>query len=104
MSMPGVILSQFVSSTSPSKAWAMAIGLHHVRDQFARRQRIMHAQVAHGNAVADAGQAEEQRPAAAGVHALFDEPLQIAHADMAGDQVGKARGNADHGLVELAPG
>ncbi len=23
MSMPGVILSQFVSSTSPSKAWAM---------------------------------------------------------------------------------
>ncbi len=50
------------------------------------------------------GYAEEERPPAAGVHTLLDEPLQIAHADVPGDQVGEARGNTDHGLCKLVPG
>ena len=42
-------------------------------------------------------------PAAAGMNALFDEPLQVAHADVPRDEVVPARGHADHGLVELTP-
>ncbi len=79
-------------------------GLDDIGDQFAGRERIVHAPVAHGDAVADARHAEKEGPSAAGVHALLDEPLEVAHADVAGDQVGEARGHADHGPVELAPG
>ena len=35
------------------------------------------------------GDAEEKRIAAAGVDALLDEALEVAHADVAGDQVGE---------------
>ena len=76
----------------------------HVGDQFAGRQGVVHPLVPHGHAVADAGDAEEEGIAAAGVDPLLDEALQVAHADVAGDQVGEAGGDADEGLVHLALG
>ena len=76
--------------------------LDHVGDQFAGRQGVVHPLVPHGHAVADAGDAEEEGIAAAGVDTLLDEALQVAHAHMTGDQVGKAGGHADKRLVHLA--
>jgi hypothetical protein len=38
------------------------------------------------------------------MHALFDEPLEVSHAGMARDQVGKTRGNADKRLSDFALG
>ena len=63
----------------------------------------MHAHVSHGDTVANAGQAEEERPTAPGMDALLNEPLEVAHADVAGDEVGEARGDADHGQIEPFP-
>jgi hypothetical protein len=36
--------------------------------------------------------------------ALFDEPLEVTHPDMAGNEVGKGGGDADEGAVHLFTG
>ena len=75
--------------------------LNHVGNQFAGRQRVVHPFVAHGDPIADAGNTEDKGVATSGVDTFFDETLQIAHAGVAGDQIGKGGRNADKGLVHL---
>ncbi len=75
--------------------------LDHVGDQFAAGQAVMHPLVAHGHAVADAGDREEPRDAAAGKDAVFDGPFQPPHVGVAGNQVRETRHEADERLVDL---
>ena len=65
-------------------------GFDHVGNQFARREGVVHPGMSHRDAVADAGDREEERQAAAGADAPFDFAFQCPHPDMAGNQVGKA--------------
>jgi hypothetical protein len=64
----------------------------------------MHAGVTHGDAVADAGEAEKLGPSAARVYTFLDESLQVAHSDMAGDQIRKTRSYPDERFFKLGPG
>ena len=72
---------------------------NHVGDQFTGRQRIVHPLVAHGDAITYAGDAKEECMTAAGMHPLLDEALEIAHAGVTRDQVGKGGGNTDERLT-----
>jgi hypothetical protein len=64
----------------------------------------MHPFVAHGDAVADAGNAEKEGVTAAGMDPLFDETLQFAHAGMTGDQVGEGGSDTNERAVHGAVG
>jgi len=57
--------------------------------------------VPHGHAVAHARNTEKERVAAAGVNPFLNKTLQIAHADMPGNQVGETGCHADKRLVHL---
>ena len=72
MSMPGTILSQLGTSTRASKAWAMAIDSTVSAMSSRLGKRVVHALVVHGEAVADAHDAELEGHAAAGAHAGLD--------------------------------
>jgi len=85
----------------PVQLMGLGHRLDHIGDEFTGRQGVVHAGMAHRNAVADARDAEKERIAAARMDPFLDKPLQVTHADVAGDDVGKARGNSDERLVHL---
>ena len=60
----------------------------------------MHPLVPHGDAVADAGDAEHERMAAAGVDPFFDRPLQLTHPGVPGDQIGERRSETDEWALQ----
>jgi hypothetical protein len=76
-------------------------GLDQIGNQFARRQRIVHAAVAHGDAVANPRHAEQKRDAAPGADAPLDLAFEAPHSDMPGNQVGKTRTDPDKGFGHL---
>ena len=65
MSMPGTILSQLGINTSASKPWAMAMHSTASAINLAAGQAVAHSDVAHGDAVVDAGNVELEGRAAA---------------------------------------
>ena len=78
--------------------------LDRIRDHLARRQRGLHALVAHGDAVGDGDGAELARRAAGGGDALLDR-LGLAHQrDVAGRGFVPAGGDADERLMDLRRG
>jgi len=72
--------------------------LHRVGDQLAAGQGVVHAQVAHGNAVIDADGVELEGDTARFPDGLLDERPELLEMDMAGDDVDVAVADGDEGL------
>ena len=104
MSMPGTILSQLGMQTMPSKQWARDHRLDAVGDQLAAGQRVLHADVAHGDAVVDADGVELEGHAAGRAHGLLDDASDLLQVDVAGDDVGVGVADGDERLVEVGLG
>ena len=83
------------------KAMGLGNRLNHIGNQFAGRQRIVHAAMAHGDAVANSGDAEDKGMTTTCVYTFFDEALEITHPGVTRDQVGKGRSNPDKRFVHL---
>src|SRR5439155_10477042 len=83
-----------------------AVGVDHrldaVGDQFAAGQRVLHADVAHGNAVVHADGVEQKRHGAGLADALLDVLADGLQMDVAGDDVYVAVADGDKRLVEVA--
>ncbi len=99
--MPGTILSQLGMQIMPSKQWAWIIVSTAVGDQLAAGQRVLHARVAHGDAVVDADRVEHERHAAGLAHALLDVLPDLVQVDVAGDDVDVAVADGDERLAEV---
>ena len=99
ISMPGTILSQLGMQIMPSKQWAWIIVSTRVGDQFAAGQRVLHADVAHGDAVVNADGVEQERHAARLAHALLDVLADRLQMDVAGDDVDVAVADGDERLA-----
>ena len=88
MSMPGTILSQFGMQTMPSKRWAAIIVSTQSAISSRMGRRVLHARVAHGDAVVDADGVEHERHAAARpAIGLLHQLADLAEVDVAGDDV-----------------
>ncbi len=75
-----------------------------VGDELPGRQGIFHAGVVHGQAVADADDAELQGGAAIEAHPGLGRLGDLVQVDVAGDEFVKGIGHADNGLVDLPVG
>ena len=104
ISMPGTILSQLGMQIMPSKQWACDHRLDAVGDQLAAGQRVLHAGVAHGDAVVDADGVELEGHAAGLAHGLLDDAADLVQVDVAGDDVGVGVADGDERLVEVGLG
>ena len=101
ISMPGTILSQLGMQIMPSKQWASIMVSTRVGDQLAAGQRVLHAGVAHGDAVVDADRVEHEGHAAGLADALLDEVADLVQVDVAGDDVDVAVADGDERLAEI---
>ena len=86
------------------KAMRLEHGLDAVRDQFARRQRIQHARMAHGDAVVHADGVEDERHAAGLAHEAFDELPHLVEVGVPGNAIGIGIGDGDERLVPVGFG
>ncbi len=77
MSMPGTILSQLGMQIMRVETVRLDHGFHAVGDQLAAGQRVLHARVAHGDAVADADGVELEGHAARPHDGLLDEVADL---------------------------
>ena len=78
--------------------------LNAVRDQLAARQRILHADVAHRDAVADADRRNEHRRAACHANAGLDGVRDLVEVDVTRDDLGICGNDADDRLFHLLVG
>ena len=78
--------------------------LNRVRDQFTGRQRVLHADVTHCNAVAYADRRNDNRRAACHGYTCLDCVCNLIEVNMAGDDLGVSRDNADDRAVHLLIG
>ena len=78
--------------------------LYAVRDQLAARQRILHADVAHCDAVADADRRNEHRRAACHANAGLDGVRDLVEVDVTRDDLGICGNDADDRLLHLLVG
>ncbi len=104
INMPGTILSQLGMQIMPSKQWALHHRLDRVGDDLAAGQRILHARVAHGDAVVHADRVEDERHAARLADALLDELADLVQVDVAGNDVDVAVADGDERLAEIVVG
>ena len=102
MNMPGTILSQLGMQIMRVEAVRLDHRLDAVGDQLARGERILHAVVAHGDAVVDADGVEQERHAAGGPHALLDVVAHGLQMDVPGNDVDVAVADGDERLVPVA--
>ncbi len=75
--------------------------LHRIGHQFATRQREVHADVPHGDPIADADDVELQGDAASQADASFDGLGDLVQVDMARDELVVGIGNADDRTLQL---
>ncbi len=75
---------------------------HRVRDEFARRQRIQHAAVTHGDAVVHGDGVEFFGDAAGGFDFLGHQRAQVAQVHVAGDELRERVHHGDDRLAEVA--
>ena len=61
----------------------------------------MHTAVSHGDAVTDTGNTENKGMTTTCVNTFLNETLEITHAGVARDQIGKGRSDPDEGFVHL---
>ena len=104
ISMPGVILSQLVTPTHPSKQWALTISSTQSEMVSLEAKRITHAGMAHRYAVAYARDTEDERDAA-----CLDDPLpdlvdELVEMDVTWNDVVLGVRNADERLREVRVG
>ena len=78
--------------------------LYAVRDQLAARQRILHADVAHCDAVADADRRNEHRRAACHANASLDGVRDLVEVDVTRDDLGICGNDANDRLLHLLVG
>ena len=76
-------------------------GLDAVGDQLAAGQRVEHALVVHGDAVADADDAELEGRAAGHAHAGLDRVDDLAQVHVAGNDLAERVGDADERALHL---
>ena len=76
-------------------------GLHGVGDELAAGQRVEHARVVHGDAVADAHDAELEGHAAGRAHAGLDGVDHAAQVHVAGHDLAEGVGDADERTLHL---
>ena len=79
-------------------------GLDAIGDQLARGQRILHAAVAHGDAVIHADGVEDEGHAAGLAHEALDEHADLVQVGVAGDAVGVGVADGDERLVPVGLG
>ena len=102
ISMPGVILSQLEMQTMRVGAVGVDHVLDAVGDQLARRQRIEHAAVAHGDAVIDRDGVEFLGHAARRLDLARHQLAQVLQVHVAGHELGEGVDNGDDRLAEVA--
>ena len=100
--MPGVILSQLEMQTMASAQWALTMYSTRVGDQFARRQRIEHAVVAHGDAVIDGDGVELLGDAAGRLDLARDQLAEVLQVHVARHELGEGIDHGDDRLAEIA--
>ncbi len=83
------------------KARSHRDGLDGIRDELAARERILHARVAHRDAIADADGREFDRRAARRGHAELRRLGDIPEADVSRDDFIERIADADQGLSEI---
>lgn len=96
ISMPGVILSQFDMQTIASTLCALHMVLDAVGDQVARRQRVEHAVVTHGDAVVDGDRVEFGGEAAFAFDPLLDLLPDLVKVHMPGHELRKRVDDGNH--------
>ena len=101
ISMPGVILSQFDMQTIASTLCALTHVLDAVGDQVARRQRVEHAVVTHGDAVVDGDRVEFGGEAAFAFDPLLDLLPDLVKVHMPGHELRKRVDDGNHRLAYL---
>ena len=78
--------------------------LYAVRDQLTACQRILHADVTHGNAVAYADSRNEHRRTACHANACLNRIRNLIEVDMARDDLGICRNHTDDRLIHFLVG
>ena len=78
--------------------------LYAVRDQLTACQRILHADVTHGNAVAYADGRNEHRRTACHANACLNSIRDLIEVDMARDDLGIRRNHTDDRLIHFLVG
>ena len=86
------------------KAMRADHGLDAVGDQLARGQRILHAAVAHGDAVVHADGVEDERHTARLANEAFDQHADLVEVGVAGDAIGVGVADGDKRLVPVRLG
>ena len=76
--------------------------LHRVRNHLARRQRVEHAVVAHGNAVVNCNGIEFLCDAARLADCASNELSHVLEVDVAGNELGERVGDRDDRLAEIS--
>jgi hypothetical protein len=100
--MPGVILSQLEMQTIASAQWRVDHVLDTVGDDFAARQRIEHAVMAHRDAVIDGDGVEFLGHAARRLDLAGDHLAHVLQVHVAGHELGKGVDHRDDRLAEIA--
>ena len=101
-SMPGVILSQLEMQTMASAQCAVDHVFDRVGDDLARRQRIEHAVMAHGDAVVDGDGVEFLGDAAGSLDLARDQLAEILQVHVAGHELRERIHHRDDRLAEIA--
>ena len=104
MSKPGTFLSQLGIITSPSNWWAMAMASVESAMRIPGDQGVLHADVAHGDAVAHGDGGELHRRAAGGADARLDGLGDLVQVHVAGDDLVVGAHHADEGALQLLLG
>ena len=104
ISMPGHDLVAVRDADHAVEAMRPHHGLDAVGDQLARGQRILHAAVAHGDAVIHADGVEDERHAARLADQALDQHADLVQVGVAGDAVGVGVADGDERLVPIRLG
>ena len=103
MTMPGTTLSQLGIEHQAVESVRLDHDLDRIGDDLARHQRVVHALVVHGDAVADADDVELQRHAAGLPHAELDLLGEGAEVHVPGDQLVVGVGDTDQKPLGVIP-
>ena len=101
ITMPGDDLVAVGDQHKAVKAVGGGQGLHGVGDQLPGGQGVVHAPVAHDDAVAHADGRHHHRGAPGGVDTGFHRLCQLIQMGMSGDDVALGGYHADQGLLQL---
>ena len=102
MTMPGTIAVRHQHQTV--QLMSHQHGLHAVADELAGSEAVLHAHMAHGDAVADADGRDEDGGAACHLDACLDGVGDLIQIHVAGDDLTVGTHHTDEGAVQLFRG